>query len=269
MSIHLSSKALQVAYDEHIVVKGIDLNIPEGELTALVGPNGCGKSTFLRALARLLAPRRGLVVLDGEDIRNLPTKLVAKKVGLLPQTHAIPNGITVRDLVARGRFPHQSFLSRWSKEDDRAVEEALAITNMQELRNRCVEELSGGQRQRAWLATVLAQETPLLLLDEPTTYLDLSHQLDVLDLLADLPDRGRTVLAVLHDVNLAARYATYMIAMRDGKIVAQGKPKDILTVELVDSVFGVACKIMSDPETGIPIIVPLDRRKPRARKTNE
>lgn len=268
MSIHLSSKELQVAYDDHIVVKGIDLDIPEGELTALVGPNGCGKSTFLRALARLLAPLKGSVVLDGKDVRQLSTKLVAKKIGLLPQTYTIPNGITVHDLVERGRFPHHSFLSRWSEEDDRAVKEALVITNMEKLKNRCVEELSGGQRQRAWLATVLAQKTPLLLLDEPTTYLDLSHQLDILDVLADLPSRGRTVLAVLHDVNLAARYATYMIAMRDGKIVAQGRPKDILTVQLVDSVFGVKCKIIVDAETGIPIIVPLDRRTSKAQRAS-
>lgn len=259
--MELKAENLKAAYDGKVIVDGVSLTIPKNEFTVIIGPNGCGKSTLLKTLSRLLKPFAGSVLLDGNDINNISTKDIAKNLGLLPQSHTMPEGILVKDLVARGRFPHRSFLSRWSEADDRAVEEALAITGLEALSERHVEELSGGQRQRAWLATILAQETPLLLLDEPTTYLDLSHQLDVLDMISELPEKGRTVLAVLHDLNLSARYAGYMIAMKAGKIVAAGKPEIILTEELVKEIFGIECRIVPDIETLTPTIVPIDRRK--------
>ncbi|MEN0014314.1 MAG: ABC transporter ATP-binding protein, partial [Solirubrobacteraceae bacterium] len=223
-------------------------------------PNACGKSTTLRALARMLKPTRGAVVLDGHPIATLPAKQVARTLGLLPQSSVVPDGITVRDLVGRGRFPHQGLLRAWSAADERAVVEALRATATTDLADRVVDELSGGQRQRVWLAMVLAQETELLLLDEPTTFLDIAHQIEVLDLCAALRERhGRTLVAVLHDLNQAARYATHLVAMKDGRIVAEGPPAEIVTPELVDEVFGVACLVVPDPATGTPLVVPRGR----------
>jgi iron complex transport system ATP-binding protein len=252
----LHAREVTLAYDRLVVAEALDVEIPAGGFTAIVGPNACGKSTLLRALARMLKPRSGTVLLDGQAIRDLPSKQVARRLGLLSQSSTAPDGITVVDLVARGRHPHQSFLRQWSREDEQAVQHALRATRVEDLADRPVDELSGGQRQRVWLAMVLAQETPLLLLDEPTTFLDLQHQIEVLDLCAQLHAAGRTLVAVLHDLNQACRYATHLIAMRDGRVVARGAPEEIVDAELVEHVFGVRCRVIDDPETGTPLIVP-------------
>jgi len=256
----LVARDLTLSYEGRVVVEGLDLPIPPGRVTAIVGPNACGKSTLLRGLSRLLAPAGGSVLLDGADIHSLPTKQVATRLGLLPQTPVAPDGITVADLVSRGRYPHQGWFRRWTADDDTAVSEAMAATGITELAERSVDELSGGQRQRVWIAMALAQQTDILLLDEPTTFLDISHQIDVLDLLLDLnAARGATVVMVLHDLNLAARYADHLVAMRAGSIVAAGDPSEVVTAELVRDVFGVESVIASDPVTATPLVVPLGR----------
>jgi iron complex transport system ATP-binding protein len=252
----LTAANVTLAYDKRVVTEGLDVDIPEGGFTAIVGPNACGKSTLLRALARMLKPREGSVLLDGREIRELPSKQVARRLGLLAQSAIAPDGITVSDLVARGRHPHQSFLRQWSRDDERAVQAAMEATRVTDLAERPVDELSGGQRQRVWLAMALAQETPLLLLDEPTTFLDLQHQIEVLDLCAQMHAEGRTLVAVLHDLNQACRYATHLIAMRDGAVVARGEPAEVVDAELVEFVFGVRCRVIEDPETRTPLIVP-------------
>jgi iron complex transport system ATP-binding protein len=256
----LHAREVTLAYDRLVVAEALDVEIPEGGFTAIVGPNACGKSTLLRALARMLKPRSGTVLLDGQAIRDLPSKQVARRLGLLSQSATAPDGITVVDLVARGRHPHQSFLRQWSSDDERAVLAALAATRIEDLADRPVDELSGGQRQRVWLALALAQETQLLLLDEPTTFLDIQHQIEVLDLCAELHEEGRTLVAVLHDLNQACRYATHLVALREGRVVARGAPADIVDADLVERVFGVRCRVMPDPETGTPMIVPAARR---------
>jgi iron complex transport system ATP-binding protein len=256
----LKATDLTLAYDKHVVTEHLDVRIEEGEFTAIVGPNACGKSTLLRALARMLNPQAGTVELDGTAIRSIPSKQVARRLGLLPQSSIAPDGITVTDLVARGRHPHQKLLRQWSRDDERAVTAALEATNTSDLSGRFVDELSGGQRQRVWLAMALAQETQILLLDEPTTFLDIAHQVEVLDLCADLHEQGRTLVMVLHDLNQACRYASRVIAMRDGVIVAQGAPAEIITAELVRDVFGLECRVIPDPETGTPLVVPAARR---------
>jgi iron complex transport system ATP-binding protein len=259
-SAPLHAKDVTLAYDGHVVAEQLDVAIPAGGFTAIVGPNACGKSTLLRALARMLKPRSGSVLLDGQLIGKLPSKQVARRLGLLPQSSVAPDGITVVDLVSRGRHPHQTFLRQWSRDDERAVRAAMAATRVQELAGRPVDELSGGQRQRVWLAMALAQETPLLLLDEPTTFLDIQHQVEVLDLCADLHEEGRTLVAVLHDLNQACRYATHLVAMRDGAVVAEGVPSEVVDAELVERVFGLRCRVIPDPETGTPMVVPVARR---------
>jgi iron complex transport system ATP-binding protein len=256
----LHARDLTLAYDGRVVVDGLNVNIPPAGFTVIVGPNACGKSTLLRGLARLLTPRRGAVLLDGEDIARTPTRQVARRLGLLPQSPATLAGITVEALVRRGRFPHHGLLRGWSSADSAAVEAALRRTAMVDLRDRPVDELSGGQRQRAWIALPLAQDTPLLLLDEPTTYLDVRHQLDVLDLLAGLAHEGRTVVAVLHDLNQACRYADHLLVMAAGRLVAEGAPRDVLTAELVEAVFDLPCLVIDDPVTATPLVVPHDRR---------
>jgi iron complex transport system ATP-binding protein len=260
VSPRLQASGLTLAYDQRVVCEGLDVEIPDGSFTVIVGPNACGKSTLLRALARLLRPRAGTVVLDGRPIGSISTKEVARRLGLLPQSPVAPDAITVADLVARGRYPHQGILRQWSAADERAVVEAMRSTGVEDLAARAVDELSGGQRQRVWLAMVLAQETPIVLLDEPTTFLDIAHQIEVLDLCAELhEERGHTLVAVLHDLNHACRYATHLIAMSDGRIVAQGDPAQIVDARLVERVFGLRCRVIEDPETGTPLIVPAGR----------
>ncbi|MEU1085702.1 ABC transporter ATP-binding protein [Streptomyces sp. NPDC005892] len=256
----LGARGLRLGYGSRDIVKDLDIDIPPGRVTMIVGPNACGKSTLLRSLARLLAPSAGTVLLDGEDIRSMPTRAVAGILGILPQTPVAPEGITVADLVGRGRYPRQGWLRSRTAEDDAAVAEALVATDVLELAERPVDELSGGQRQRVWIAMAIAQHTDVLLLDEPTTYLDISHQLDVLDLLTDLNrERGVTMVAVLHDLNLACRYADHLVAMKDGRIVAEGRPTEIVTEELVTEIFGMRCSVVPDPASGTPMIVPIGR----------
>ncbi|WP_306323959.1 MULTISPECIES: ABC transporter ATP-binding protein [unclassified Streptomyces] len=253
-----------LGYDQRVIAEKLSVEIPDNSFTVIVGPNACGKSTLLRALSRMLKPSAGRVLLDGGVIQSMPAKKVAKTLGLLPQSSVAPDGITVGDLVARGRYPHQGLLRQWSSEDERIVQESMASTGVGELADRYVDELSGGQRQRVWIAMALAQQTPLLLLDEPTTYLDIQHQIDVLDLCAELhEEQGRTLVAVLHDLNHAARYATHLIALRDGAVIAEGAPKDIVTAELVERLFGMKCQVIDDPETGTPLVVPAARKARR------
>ncbi|HEY3687569.1 MAG TPA: ABC transporter ATP-binding protein [Streptosporangiaceae bacterium] len=257
MTDALHADGVSLSYDQRVIVEDLSVTIPDNSLTVIVGPNACGKSTLLRGLSRMLKPRTGAVYLDGHVITSQPAKQVARRLGLLPQSSTAPDGITVADLVSRGRYPHQHLLRQWSHADETAVAGAMEATRITDLADRAVDELSGGQRQRVWLAMVLAQETPIMLLDEPTTFLDVAHQVEVLDLCADLNVRhGRTLVAVLHDLNQACRYATHMIAMRAGRIVAEGPPRDIVTADLVADVFGLACRIIPDPETGTPLVVP-------------
>ncbi|MBQ0928028.1 ABC transporter ATP-binding protein [Saccharopolyspora endophytica] len=258
----LRARDLKLAYGERVVVDGLDFEVAGGTITAVIGPNGCGKSTLLRAFGRLLAPQRGEVLLDGKKIHKMSTKEVARVLGVLPQSPAAPEGLTVADLVARGRHPHQSWYRQWSSDDESAVAEALAMTGIGDLAERTLDELSGGQRQRAWLSMALAQGTDLLLLDEPTTYLDLSHQVDVLELVGRLHDEsGRTVVMVLHDLNLAARYADRLVAMKDGAVVASGEPGEVLTEELLADVFDLRARVIPDPVAGTPMVVPIGGRR--------
>ncbi|MDV6210241.1 ABC transporter ATP-binding protein [Rhodococcus erythropolis] len=256
----LHAEKIELRYADRTIVDELSLEIPDGGFTVVVGPNGCGKSTLLRALGRMLAPRSGRVLLDGNDIRSYRTKEVARRIALLPQSPLSPGAITVADLVARGRYPYQSMLRQWSPEDERVVAEALAEVGMRNAADQLVDELSGGQRQRVWIAMTLAQRTPVLLLDEPTTFLDIAHQIEVLDLCSQLHQSGRTLVAVLHDLNLAARYATHVVAMRSGKIVMQGSASDVFTPELLREVFDLEALVLEDPETGRPLVVPRDRR---------
>ena len=259
----LEGKNLQAGYNKRTVIPELNVTIPQESFTVIVGPNACGKSTLLRTLARLLRPVSGHVVLDGAEISSYSSKEVARRIGLLPQTSIAPDGITVLDLVSRGRYPHQTVLRQWSQADEDAVQGALEATTTAALASRFVDELSGGQRQRVWVAMALAQETPMLLLDEPTTYLDIAHQVELLDLFSHLNAQGRTLVAVLHDLNQAARYATHLIAMKDGRIVAEGAPGDVVTAEIVEEVFGLKCRILTDPESNTPLVIPLASRATR------
>jgi iron complex transport system ATP-binding protein len=256
---------LSLAYGDRPVVADLSLRVPDGKVTVIVGANGCGKSTLLRGLARLLRPVSGSVSLDGEAIHRLSTKQVARTLGLLPQNPVAPEGVTVVDLVGRGRHPHQGAFRRWTREDEAAVAQALELTDTLELADRPVDELSGGQRQRVWIAMALAQGTELLLLDEPTTYLDVAHQVEMLDLLAELnTSRGTTVVMVLHDLNLSARYADHLVALREGQVAAEGAPNDVVTEELVQSVFDLDCRVITDPVSHTPLVVPVGRRQREA-----
>jgi iron complex transport system ATP-binding protein len=260
----LGAEGITVGYGGRAVLDKLDLTIPSGVITTIIGPNGCGKSTLLRTLSRLLKPSAGTVVLDGADIAKLKTKDVAKKLGLLPQSPIAPDGLTVADLVARGRHPHQSWLRQWSSDDDAVVARALDMTGVSDLAARPVDTLSGGQRQRVWISMTLAQGTDLLLLDEPTTYLDLAHALEVIDLVDDLHESGRTVVMVLHDLNLAVRYSDHLIVMKSGAILAQGHPRDVISDELLREAFGLSAKVIDDPVSDRPLIVPIGRTHVRA-----
>ena len=256
----LAAEGLTLAYGDRAVIEDLDLAVPPGRITAIVGANACGKSTLLRSMSRLLAPRGGRVVLDGRSVHRLPAKELARTPGLLPQSPIAPEGITVADLVGRGRHPHQGVFSRWSRDDDVAVAAALEATQTTALADRAVDELSGGQRQRVWIAMALAQQTDLLLLDEPTTFLDVSHQIEVLDLLTDLNrTRGTTVVMVLHDLNMAARYADHLVALASGRVHAAGGPAEVLTEETVRGVFGLECRVIEDPTSGRPLMLPIGR----------
>ncbi|SDS95771.1 iron complex transport system ATP-binding protein [Nocardioides scoriae] len=256
----LRTEDVTLGYGDRPVVSGLTTAVPDGRVTVIVGANACGKSTLLRGMARLLRPSSGAVLLDGQAIASLPSRQVARALGLLPQDPVTPEGVSVVDLVGRGRHPHQGALRRWSSADEAAVAEALRLTDTLDLAERLVDELSGGQRQRVWIAMALAQQTELLLLDEPTTYLDVAHQVEVLDLLAELNEvRGTTVVMVLHDLNLAARYADHLVAMREGRVVAAGPPAEVITEACVSEVFGMGCRVVDDPVTGTPMVVPLGR----------
>ena len=256
----LVADTLSLAYDDRLIVDGLSLEVPTGRITVIVGANACGKSTLLRGLARLMKPKGGVVLLDGEPIARSSTREVATKLGILPQQPIAPDGLSVHDLVSRGRHPHQRWFRQWSSDDEAAVEWALDQTDLTELAARPVDELSGGQRQRAWIAMALAQGTPVLLLDEPTTFLDLAHQCEVMDLLQDLnATDGRTIVAVLHDLNQACRYAHHLIAIKHGAVVATGPPTAVVTESLIADVFGLEVRVIADPITGTPLVLPLGR----------
>lgn len=253
----LRTEGITLAYDETVIIDGLTVAVPEGEITSVVGPNGCGKSTLLRSLARLMKPRGGAIYLDGDAISHLPTREVARRLGILPQSPTAPEGLTVRELAAQGRYPHQSWLRQWSREDEGAVERALEITGIVELADRPLDTLSGGQRQRAWISMALAQETATLLLDEPTTFLDMAHQLEVLELLARLNrEERRTILMVLHDLNNAARYSHHVIALSKGGVFVAGPPREVVSPELLREVFNVEADVIPDPRTGVPLCIP-------------
>ncbi|EJK9927593.1 iron-enterobactin ABC transporter ATP-binding protein [Cronobacter sakazakii] len=261
MTSRLTGEALTLGYGDFRVADGLNVAIPDGKFTAIIGPNGCGKSTLLRTLSRLMKPLGGQVRLDGQAIQHFSTKEVARRIGLLAQNASAPGDITVAELVARGRYPHQPLFTRWRDEDERAVQKAMAATGVTALADQSVDTLSGGQRQRAWIAMVLAQETSILLLDEPTTWLDISHQIDLLELLCTLNrEQGYTLAAVLHDLNQACRYANHLIALRDGKIIAEGAPSEIVDAALIEAIYGLRCMIIEDPVAGTPLVVPLGRR---------
>ena len=264
----LRVESATIGYDKRIISEHLSVAIPDESFTVIVGPNACGKSTLLRSLSRLLKPSAGQVVLDGADINSYKTKEVARRVGLLPQTSIAPDGITVADLVGRGRYPHQGFIRQWTEDDEQAVLRAMHQTSVTDLSGRPVDELSGGQRQRVWVAMALAQHTDIMLLDEPTTFLDITHQIELLELFTDLHDVGHTLVAVLHDLNQAARYGTHLIAMKDGAVVAEGPPDEVVTAELVEEVFGLRCLVVPDPVAGSPQVVPLGRERTRRRSAD-
>jgi len=258
--LHVDSAT--IGYGRRIISEKLSVSVPDRSITMIVGPNACGKSTLLRSLSRLLKPSAGEVILDGRAISSYKSKAVAQRIGLLPQTSIAPDGITVADLVARGRYPYQKLVRQWTETDERAVLGAMEATSTTELSGRLVDELSGGQRQRVWIAMVLAQRTDILLLDEPTTFLDITHQIELLELFTDLNHAGHTLVAVLHDLNHAARYGTHLIAMKDGDVVAEGPPSEIVTADLVEEVFGLRCIVVADPVAGTPAVVPLGRERP-------
>ncbi len=260
----LEARGLGLGYGRSLVIDGLSVRIPPGQITAIIGANACGKSTLLKGLARVLAPASGEVLLDGRSLATLPSVEVARTLGMLPQTPIAPDAITVGDLVGRGRYPHQGWFRRWSAADDRAVDRALAATGIAELVDRPVDGLSGGQRQRVWIAMALAQQTDILLLDEPTTFLDVHFQIEILDLLVDLnQDAGTTIVLVLHELNMAARYADHLIAMKTGQIVTQGAPSEVVTSSIIEDVFKLNCDVIPDPQTGAPMVIPIGRTRAR------
>jgi iron complex transport system ATP-binding protein len=260
MATAVQTNNLSIGYNENLLFENLNLSIPRGEISVFVGSNGCGKSTLLRSIARLLKPQEGSILLEGKEVHKLSSREVAKKMGILPQSPVSPEGLTVHDLVKQGRYPHQSWLKRWTEEDTEKVEAAMKATRVDEFRDKPGDELSGGQRQRAWIAMTLAQDTDIILLDEPTTYLDMTHQIEILDLLFELNEvHGRTIIMVLHDLNLASRYAHNIIAIKDGAVFGQGTPENVINCDLVRSVFGMECQVSKDPLFGTPHCVPFGR----------
>ncbi|MDQ0428170.1 MULTISPECIES: ABC transporter ATP-binding protein [Caryophanaceae] len=260
MTIAVKTNDLSIGYTDNLLFENLNLSIPRGEISVFVGSNGCGKSTLLRSIARLLKPQEGSILLEGKEVHNMSSREVAKKMGILPQSPVSPEGLTVHDLVKQGRYPHQSWLKRWTEEDTEKVEAAMKATRVDQFRDKPVDELSGGQRQRAWIAMTLAQDTEIILLDEPTTYLDMTHQIEILDLLFELNEtQGRTIIMVLHDLNLASRYAHNIIAIKDGAVFGQGTPENVINCDLVRSVFGMECQVSKDPLFGTPHCVPFGR----------
>ncbi|WP_018753742.1 ABC transporter ATP-binding protein [Paenibacillus sanguinis] len=254
------AEAAVAGYEHKTVIQGVSLVIPNNKISVIIGANGCGKSTLLKAMARLIKPTSGEITLDGKPINKIPPKQLARVLGLLPQSPIVPEGISVADLVGRGRFPHQSWLSGWRKQDYEAVAEAMEIMNITELANHHIDELSGGQRQRVWIAMALAQQTDILLLDEPTTFLDITYQVEILDLLTDLNrKRGTTIVMVLHDINLSARYADHIFALHEGKLIKEGQPSEVITSEMVHQIFGLNCTVIKDPVSDSPFVVPRGR----------
>ncbi|AZU60541.1 ABC transporter ATP-binding protein [Neobacillus mesonae] len=256
----IETKNLSITYGETLIINELDLQIPKGEITVFIGANGCGKSTLLRSIARLLKPKPGSVLLEGKAIAKLSTKEVAKRMAILPQSPSAPEGLTILQLVKQGRYPHQSWLKQWTEEDEKKVNDALIATRLEHLKERTVDSLSGGQRQRAWIAMTLAQDTEIILLDEPTTYLDMTHQIEILDLLFELNEKkNRTVVMVLHDLNLACRYAHNIVAIKDQTVFANGKPEDVMNRDFVKDVFGMDCEVKVDPLFGTPLCIPYGR----------
>lgn len=254
------AEQLVAGYENKTVIHGVDLVIPSNKISVIIGSNGCGKSTLLKTLARLIKPTSGKITLDGKPIGKIPSKQLARVVGMLPQSPIVPEGISVTDLVGRGRFPHQSLLSGWSKKDYKAVSEAMTTMDIIEFANHNIDELSGGQRQRVWIAMALAQQTDILFLDEPTTFLDITYQIEILDLLTDLNRKyGTTIVMVLHDINLSARYADHIFALNKGKIVSEGEPAEVITTTMVKDIFGLDCTVIEDPISGSPLVVPKGR----------
>lgn len=256
----LTAKNIVVGYDKKVVIDGIDIVIPSNKISVIIGANGCGKSTLLKAFSKLITPDRGEITLDGKKINSYPSKNLAQTLGLLPQSPIVPDGITVFDLICRGRFPYRTLMKGMSKEDFEAVKEAMEIMGITELANRSVDELSGGQRQRVWIALALAQQTDILLLDEPTTFLDISYQVEILDLLTELnKKRGTTIVMVLHDINLSARYADYIFAISNGKLMVEGLPEDIISPKLIKEIFNLECSVIKDPVSNSPLVVPIGK----------
>ena len=261
----LQAERLVAGYENKTVIHGVDLVVPDHKISVMIGANGCGKSTLLKTLARLIKPTSGAVTLDGKPIGSIPSKQLARVIGLLPQSPIVPEGISVADLVGRGRFPHQSLFGGWTQKDVEAVSEAMEIMNITAFANHPIDELSGGQRQRVWIAMALAQQTDILLLDEPTTFLDITYQVEILDLLTDLNrNYGTTIVMVLHDINLSARYADYIFALHEGKLVAEGTPAQVITSEAVKDIFGLDCTVIEDPVSGSPLVVPRGRHHAHA-----
>lgn len=269
----LQTELLTLSYGDTVIIEELDLTVPKGEITVFIGSNGCGKSTLLRSLARLLKPHSGSILIEGEMVSKLPTKEIAKQLAILPQGPVAPEGLTVLQLVKQGRYPYQKWYRQWSEEDERVVYDALRATGMEHLADRLVDSLSGGQRQRAWIAMTLAQDTDIILLDEPTTYLDMTHQIEILDLLFELNEKEkRTIVMVLHDLNLACRYAHHVVAIKNKTVYAQGKPEQVISEELVKNVFNMNCEVSVDPIFGTPLCIPHGRGRyvgPKAGKSHE
>lgn len=256
----LKVNELTAGYDGKRIIHGVNLEVPVGSMSVLIGANACGKSTLLKTIARLISPMEGEILLDGKAINHYAPKKLAQILGILPQSPVVPEGISVSDLAARGRFPYHNFLRGYSKQDYQAVEDALKWMDVATIAGENVSQLSGGQRQRVWIAMALAQQTDILLLDEPTTFLDIAHQIEILELLANLNrQRGTTILMVLHDINMAARYADHVFAMKDGRLIAQGAPEQVISRELIQEVFDLDCVVVSDPVSGSPMVVPKGR----------